>query len=48
MDEIVFAKGFQSPDGDFVYSDEVPWSVRYASKEMFQSPDGDFVYSDMK
>ena len=37
---------FQSPDGDFVYSDggSVPrcgWGLG-----VFQSPDGDFVYSD--
>ena len=38
---------FQSPDGDFVYSDPrairstALWGIR------FQSPDGDFVYSDV-
>ena len=37
---------FQSPDGDFVYSDwEDAEEVRERRRE-FQSPDGDFVYSD--
>ena len=37
---------FQSPDGDFVYSD---WSTLLLLERefgVFQSPDGDFVYSD--
>ena len=39
-------KLFQSPDGDFVYSDvgEPPNSQTVSHR--FQSPDGDFVYSD--
>ena len=37
---------FQSPDGDFVYSDASKWDSCSPSIEVFQSPDGDFVYSD--
>ena len=37
---------FQSPDGDFVYSDPCAWVWRGSQNIGFQSPDGDFVYSD--
>ncbi len=37
---------FQSPDGDFVYSDLVGLGIIGAMAGRFQSPDGDFVYSD--
>ena len=37
---------FQSPDGDFVYSDVVPALLVVFMLFPFQSPDGDFVYSD--
>ena len=38
---------FQSPDGDFVYSDTQHGDLSYNGGHLFQSPDGDFVYSDM-
>ena len=37
---------FQSPDGDFVYSDRCRHSSPALPGSVFQSPDGDFVYSD--
>ena len=37
---------FQSPDGDFVYSDLKKTNAEMSVEEKFQSPDGDFVYSD--
>ena len=37
---------FQSPDGDFVYSDEFCRISSAGCGSTFQSPDGDFVYSD--
>ena len=37
---------FQSPDGDFVYSDLRRGVQTNAAMVEFQSPDGDFVYSD--
>ena len=37
---------FQSPDGDFVYSDYGVCFLSARWHEKFQSPDGDFVYSD--
>ena len=37
---------FQSPDGDFVYSDEYMVGEGEDDLRKFQSPDGDFVYSD--
>ena len=37
---------FQSPDGDFVYSDLLEFMVVGPWVLVFQSPDGDFVYSD--
>ena len=37
---------FQSPDGDFVYSDARLDSGHSGLVIEFQSPDGDFVYSD--
>ena len=37
---------FQSPDGDFVYSDWVRFRPGSGPTCTFQSPDGDFVYSD--
>ena len=39
-------KKFQSPDGDFVYSDLQQVQARRCARTAFQSPDGDFVYSD--
>ena len=38
---------FQSPDGDFVYSDKVDLRSKSTVAGPFQSPDGDFVYSDL-
>ena len=38
---------FQSPDGDFVYSDDSGVAVPLWAVILFQSPDGDFVYSDL-
>ena len=38
---------FQSPDGDFVYSDEAQDAPNDTEVGTFQSPDGDFVYSDV-
>ena len=38
---------FQSPDGDFVYSDCDSCKDLAECKKRFQSPDGDFVYSDI-
>ena len=37
---------FQSPDGDFVYSDPTATVNPTGVLSSFQSPDGDFVYSD--
>ena len=37
---------FQSPDGDFVYSDLDDFFDEIYESSPFQSPDGDFVYSD--
>ena len=37
---------FQSPDGDFVYSDAPYIRTPLTDAREFQSPDGDFVYSD--
>ena len=37
---------FQSPDGDFVYSDAGSTLSQTTMRLLFQSPDGDFVYSD--
>ena len=37
---------FQSPDGDFVYSDRRAEARLLEEGYVFQSPDGDFVYSD--
>ena len=37
---------FQSPDGDFVYSDKPDQHHSEGHVFLFQSPDGDFVYSD--
>ena len=39
---------FQSPDGDFVYSDRPGSRIMPLPADLFQSPDGDFVYSDQK
>ncbi len=39
---------FQSPDGDFVYSDRAYRDMKEADAAGFQSPDGDFVYSDVR
>ena len=39
-------KKFQSPDGDFVYSDMASTGDWKYLGFVFQSPDGDFVYSD--
>ena len=39
---------FQSPDGDFVYSDNPHHERVSISHDEFQSPDGDFVYSDVR
>ena len=41
------SSGFQSPDGDFVYSDAAERIASNGGGEEFQSPDGDFVYSDI-
>ena len=38
---------FQSPDGDFVYSDAGSRFGIGGGAAEFQSPDGDFVYSDL-
>ena len=39
---------FQSPDGDFVYSDDRDFTLDDGGEWSFQSPDGDFVYSDVE
>ena len=39
---------FQSPDGDFVYSDACDGCGKEIEDDRFQSPDGDFVYSDQR
>ena len=39
---------FQSPDGDFVYSDTPHQRMDEGGSKEFQSPDGDFVYSDKR